>query len=109
MDGGGLAISGGHTFTAWRRAEDLFLAEPGREEMRLGTGKDVALAVAGGIPYVAWTSGRKVELWTDAKTSVLSEAGGFAALAGLADGSVVAAWEENGAIVTRHLAARRKN
>ena len=36
MDGGGLVISGGKTFTAWRRAEDVFLAEPGREELKKG-------------------------------------------------------------------------
>jgi photosystem II stability/assembly factor-like uncharacterized protein len=106
MDGGGLAISDGRTFTAWRRGEEVFLAEPGREEMRLGTGKDVALAVGGKIVRVAWTNGTKIELWTAGKSTVLSNTGGFAALAGLTDGSAVAAWEENGAIVTRRLAAR---
>jgi hypothetical protein len=103
MDGGGLLIAAGHTFTAWRRAGEVFLAEPGGDEMKLGTGKDVALAASAGTVHAAWTNGSKVELWTAGKTSVLSEAGGFAALASLADGGVVAAWEENGAIVTRRL------
>lgn len=103
MDGGGVAILDGKTFTAWRRAEDVFLAQPGREEMRLGEGKDVALAAAGGGAVVAWTTGGKVEMWMGGKTSVLSDSGGYSALASLADGGVVAAWEEKGSIVTRLL------
>ena len=111
MDGGGLVISGGRTFTAWRRGEELFLAEPGHEETRLGTGKDVALAASGGTVRTAWSSGNKIQLWTNGKTEVLSEAGGFPALVSLPDGaslpagSAVAAWEEHGAIVTRRLLA----
>ncbi len=104
MDGGGLVISEGRTFTAWRRAEDLFLAQPGQEEIRLGAGKDVALTVTGSTAHAVWVNTGKVELWSAGKTTVLSESGGYPALASLADGSVVVAWEEKGAIITRRLA-----
>ena len=105
MDGGGLAATATKTITAWRRGEDVFLAEPGRQEARIGTGKDVALALNGDRTYVSWTEESKVVLWSDGRTEVLSGAGGFSALTGLPGGGVLAAWEEKGAIVTRALCA----
>jgi len=99
MDGGGLATSAQRTIAAWRRGEDVFLAEPGKQEARIGAGKDVALALSGEHVYVVWTSGAKIEAWMDGRTEVLSDAGSFSAIAALPGGGVLAAWEENGSIV----------
>jgi len=103
MDGGGLAVSGAKILTAWRRETNVFLAEPGRPERQIGSGKDIALAVAGGKTYVAWVDGAKVEVWMDGKLEHLADTGAFPSLLGLPNGGVLAAWEENGAIQVRRL------
>jgi len=103
MDGGGLAATATKTIAAWRRGEDVFLAEPGKQEARIGTGKDVALALNGDRTYVSWTEGPKIVLWNNGRTEVLSGEGAFSALASLPGGGVLAAWEEKGAIVTRRV------
>jgi len=103
MDGGGLAVSPSRILTAWRRESSLFLAEPGRPERLIGTGKDIALALAGNRTFAAWVDGTRVEAWIDGKLQQLSDAGAFPSLCGLPDGGVLAAWEENGAIRIRRL------
>lgn len=103
MDGGGLAVSATRTITAWRRGENVFLAEPGKPELQIGTGKDVALALAGVQVYVSWTNGTKIEAWSGSRAEVLSNAGAYSAVTSLPDGGALVAWEENRGIVTRRL------
>ena len=103
MDGGGVATAGGKILTAWRRGQDVFLAEPGKPETRLGTGMDVALALGRGKTYAAWTRAGAVESWVGGKTEVLGTAGAFPVLVALPDGGALAAWEENGVIRMRRL------
>jgi hypothetical protein len=105
MDGGGLAVSGNRILTAWRRGEDVFLAEPGRPETQIGTGKDVALEIGGDRTYVIWTNGTAIELWAGGRIEVLSKTGAFPALVSLPHGGVLAAWEESGGIQTMAVAA----
>ena len=103
MDGGGLAVSSGKVLTAWRRDSEIFLAEPGRAERQVGTGKDVALALSGNRTYALWSNGTRLEAWNDGKVEVLSTSGAFPSLVTLPAGGVLAAWEENGAIEVRRL------
>jgi hypothetical protein len=103
MDGGGLAVSANRTVTAWRRGENVFLAEPGRPETQIGSGKDVALALGGDRTYVIWNNGTAIELWAGGKIEVLSRTGAFPALLSLPQGGVLAAWEEDGGIRIRRL------
>lgn len=103
MDGGGLAVSSAITITAWRRGEGVFLAEPGKPEQQIGSGKDVALALSGTKIYVLWTNGTKIELWKKGRSEVLSNAGSFSTVIALAGGSALTAWEENGTIAMRRL------
>jgi hypothetical protein len=103
MDGGGLAVSATKTITAWRRGENVFLAEPGKPESQIGTGKDVALALDGDRVYVSWTDGTKIEAWSGSQIEILSNAGAYSAVTGLPGGGALAAWEEGGGIVTRRL------
>lgn len=103
MDGGGLAASDGKIITAWRRENEVYLAEPGKPEKPIGTGKDVALALSGGKTYVAWVNDSKVEIWTDGKIEPLADTGAFPALTSLPGGGVLAAWEESGGIQIRRL------
>jgi hypothetical protein len=100
MDGGGLAHRGGTTVTAWRRDETVYLDQAGQPEIALGDGKDVALTLSAKGPYVAWSSPSGIELHEpDRKQPVcLSPAGSFPALTSLANGSVLATWEQEGAI-----------
>jgi hypothetical protein len=105
MDGGGIAVEKGRLVTAWRRDASVYMAEPGQPERAIGIGKDVALAVGKKGPYVAWVNSTAVEVHMPgaSRTEKLSEKGAFPALTALAGGSVLAAWEEDGAIVTRRL------
>jgi hypothetical protein len=103
MDGGGLAVFGGKVITAWRRGEDVFLAEAGKPETKIGSGKDIALALAGDRAYVIWTNGTAIAYWTAGKMEVLSKTGAFPSLTTLPDGKVLAAWEESSGLQIRLL------
>ncbi|MBI4907997.1 MAG: exo-alpha-sialidase [Acidobacteria bacterium] len=103
MDGGGVALVNGKPASAWRRADDLFLALPGVDEMKIGTGKDIAFSAQGNSIYATWSSGGKIESWSNGKTETLSAAGSFANVVALPKGGAIAAWEENGAIAVRRL------
>lgn len=100
MDGGGLAVRNGELFAAWRREHDVYLAEPGKSEKKVGTGMDVGFAVNGKGAYVAWTTPQGIQAHvpgSDAPVQ-LSQAGAFPSLVALPGGGILAAWEENGAI-----------
>lgn len=101
MDGGGLAHDGLKTITAWRRMEDVYLAEPGHPEVKLGEGKDVALAASQGKIWVAWIKGTQLQLWNNGRTEDVAGNAAFPSLSSFPGGGVLAAWEENGGITLR--------
>ena len=103
MDGGGLAREGNRIVTAWRREHTVFLDTPSGQEEALGEGKDVALAVSSKGAYTAWTNSTGVQLQEPGKKKpvTLSSNGSYPALVTLPNGSVLAAWEQDGAIATR--------
>ncbi len=103
MDGGGLAIDHGQLVSAWRRENQVFLARLGKPETQIGTGKDVAMAASRKGIYVAWSNGAGLEVRTpgSAAPKLLAAAGAFVNLIALEDGSVLAAWEANGSILTQ--------
>jgi hypothetical protein len=103
MDGGGLAIDKGRVVSAWRRGQDVFLAEPGQRETRIASGMDVSLAAGHGKTYALWTHAGAVESRVNGNTAVLSEAGSFPFVVALPGGGALAAWEENGEIRMRRL------
>ena len=105
MDGGGLAVFHGSLVSAWRREGKVYVAEPGRSEVAVGEGKDVAVAAGARGPYIAWVaaSGIEVRLPEPANIIRVSEKGLYPTLTALGDGSVLAAWEEDGTIRTHHL------
>jgi hypothetical protein len=100
MDGGGLVIDHGRVISAWRRGNEVFLAEPGLSESRLGDGKDVAIALGQRGAFVAWAGGKGVAVKAPGAEAPiqLSTDGSYPNLAALPDGSILAAWEEKGAI-----------
>ena len=61
MDGGGIALSKGELITAWRREKDVYLFEPGKPEVKLSMGQDVALASNSKGAYAIWTHGKAIE------------------------------------------------
>jgi hypothetical protein len=101
MDGGGLTNAGGRTVTAWRRNGEIFMAEPGQAETKLGEGKDVAIAASQGRIYALWIQGAQLKLWTSEKAEVAGQNAAFPALTALTGGGVLAAWEDNGRISVR--------
>ena len=105
MDGGGIAERHGAIGTAWRREHDVYLAEPGKAEVRVGTGMDVAMGANEKGYFVLWSTPAGIELHAPgaAKAERLSEAGAFPAIVRMPNGQMLAAWEENGAIATMPL------
>lgn len=100
MDGGALAIHHGRPVSAWRRDGEVFLAEPGKLERGIGTGKDIALASTPAGLYVAWSRGPGLEILTPGalNPTQLAPEGAFVNLVALPDGSVLGAWEAGGSI-----------
>jgi hypothetical protein len=103
MDGGAIALAGNRLITAWRRGESIYLDEPGKPEKEIGVGKDVAMTVVNGRTYSIWTAASGTMLWREGKLERVADSGAFPAIAGLPDGSVVCAWEANGAIVVNRI------
>jgi hypothetical protein len=105
MDGGGIGIRNGQLISAWRREHDIYLAETGKPEVKLGPGQDVALAVSAKGPFAVWTGEKGLELYTPGASAPthLSDTGAFPSAVALADGSVLTAWEENGSIALRRV------
>jgi hypothetical protein len=103
MDGGGMVVSGKRIITAWRRGEQIYFDEPGQPEEKMGAGKDVAIAVSRTKLYAIWSSGGGIVVWNADKITELAKSGAYPALTPLPNGGVIAAWEENGSIVTRRL------
>ncbi len=105
MDGGGLAVRNGEIWSAWRREHDVYLAEPGKPEAKLGAGENIALAANAKGAWAIWSNPQGIEAMmpgSDAPKQ-LSTVGGFPAILALPDGSVLAAWEENQSIAVRRL------
>ena len=105
MDGGGLVVRDGQIATAWRREHDIYLAAPGKPEVKLGSGQDVALGANAQGLYVVWSTPAGIALHAPGAItpSQLSSAGAFPAIVMLPDGAVLVAWEENGSIATARL------
>ena len=102
MDGGGLAVrQTGQLVTVWRRGKEVFTASNDRTEERLATGKNPSIAASAKGVYVAWTSDTGVQLKSPGQSQpvVLDPAGTYVQLTGTADGTIIAAWERDGAIV----------
>jgi hypothetical protein len=102
MDGGGLAVRDGRVGSAWRRGKDVYIAEPGKPERKAGTGQDVAFGGNNQGWYTIWSSPAGIEALLPNATEIthVSTAGSFPVLVTTGKGAMLAAWEENGAIVT---------
>lgn len=98
MDGGGIAHAGKRTVTVWRRDLDVFLAEPGKPEVRLGKGHDVALAASESHTYALWVENSQLIAWVNGRIETLAPKGAMPAVAVLPSGGALAAWEDAGGI-----------
>ena len=105
MDGGGVAVRNGQISSAWRRDHDVYLAAPGKPEVKIGSGQDVAFGAGSRGFYAAWRTPSGIELHAPGanRPSQLSSAGAFPAIVALSDGGMLVAWEENGAIAMARL------
>jgi len=98
MDGGGIAHADGRTTTAWRRDLEVFIAEPGKAETRIGKGHDVALAATPDHTYALWIENSELVSWVDGKTKKLASQAAMPAVVALPTGGVLAAWESAGGL-----------
>ena len=105
MDGGGIARDGAKTITAWRREEAIYVDEPGKPELKVGTGEDVALAAGQNRMYALWVAaGGALEAWKGAgKPEVIAKVAAFPSVVALPGGGFLAAWEAGGSIGLKRL------
>lgn len=105
MDGGGFVVNGGKVTSAWRRESNIFFAEPGKPEVDLGPGKDVAITISQRGTYLAWTKDSAIVAKAPGKLELqtLASTGAFVTLIALPDGAVLAAWEAQGSIETKRI------
>jgi hypothetical protein len=103
MDGGGLVHAGARTVSVWRRMDDIFVAEPGKPETKIGEGKDVTVAAGGDKIYAAWIKGAQLVLWTSGKQETVANQAAFPNLTALPDGGALLAWEEDSGISLKRL------
>ena len=106
MDGGSLAmLEDGIPASIWRRDGNVFLSGAMGKEQLLGAGKNPVLAVSSSGIYAAWSAGKSLMLLEPGKTvpAVMDDDGAFPYLLKMPGGEVVAAWEQQGAIVVRIL------
>jgi hypothetical protein len=103
MDGGDLTHVAGKTVSVWRRTEDIFTAEPGKPEVKVGPGHDVSAASTGGKLYLLYIREGKALLWSDGKTQQIGEDATFPTLTALPSGQLLGAWEHAGSIALRQV------
>lgn len=104
MDGGGLAVDKRSVIhSAWRRGNAVYVTSAGGPEVRIGAGKNPAIAIGSDGPYFIWTEGANVKvIKPGSKQPVILGAGAFPVLAGAA-ANVYAAWEHEGAIAVERV------
>jgi hypothetical protein len=105
MDGGGIAIAHGQIYSAWRRENTVYTSQPDKPEVAVGQGKDVAAAVSPNGMDIAWMSTNGIMLRRAGSTEAIAiaDTGAYPAIATLANGTLVVAWEDNGAIKQKSL------
>jgi hypothetical protein len=108
MDGGGIAITQGNIYSAWRRENTIYSSQPGKPEVAIGQGKDVATAPSPNGVDVAWVGTNGIMLRRAGAREVITvaEAGASPAITTLLDGTLVVAWEDNGAIKQKLVPSR---
>jgi hypothetical protein len=107
MDGGGLVVQGKKVVSVWRRGSEVFLASPGQPEVKLGAGKDPAIAATSRGVFVAWASseGLQIQLPGQERPQRLAPEGSFVQLLGLPDGTPLATWEHGGSLYVQRISS----
>ena len=101
MDGGALAVvRPGKITSVWRRDEQVFRTDPGRDdETLLGAGRQPWAAASPEGAYLVWLAGKPADLWLAGPTSrrpiKLAAGANFPAVASplTGQGPSVAVWE----------------
>ena len=105
MDGGGLVMAQGRIVSVWRRDREIFIANPGEQERKIGEGIDVAVSAGAKGAFAAWATPDGIRALMPGRGSAItvSQKGSFPAIAGLSDGRAAVAWEDDGKIVAQVL------
>ncbi|MCF0058248.1 sialidase family protein [Dyadobacter sp. CY356] len=83
MDGGDLSADpSGRLITVWRRQLDIFMAEPSKPEIKLGSGRTPVTVQTSKGPVIAWHEGEIIQIKnTDSKNSFKLAKGQYPKLA----------------------------
>ena len=97
----GVAWSDRGAITAWRREDAVFLAVPDRSEVRIGGGRQPAIAASGAEVDVAWTSDEGLLLRRGERTTLIGP-GRFPSVLAFKDYTLLA-WEHDGTVGLRRV------
>jgi hypothetical protein len=100
MDGGGLTFAGDGLASSWRREDAVYLSTSLVAERRVGTGRDPAIAAAGGVLELAWSSASRIMFMRGREAPEALGPGRFPAILSLEDRTVLA-WEDQGIVTVR--------
>ncbi len=106
MDGGSVQVDrAGKITTVWRRDDTVYVAEAGKPERALGKGTQPQIV---GNSLIVWSDGPALKLLRPGQSEpmTLTPSGAFVTLAPLDGGSVLAAWEDKGAIQTERIGVK---
>jgi hypothetical protein len=108
MDGGGVAASDATTVAAWRRDDTVYLTTNGATarggpEVRLGPGRDPAIARRGDAVDVAWTEAGGVRLLQSGRPLAGVVSGRFPAILAMPAHTLLAV-EDRGAVRVERIA-----
>jgi hypothetical protein len=103
MDGGDLTHVAGKTVSVWRRMEDIYTAEPGKPEVKVGPGRDAAAIGTGGKLHILYVKEGKAVLWSEGRSEQIGDDATFPTIIALPGGSLLAAWEHDGGITVKQI------
>jgi hypothetical protein len=106
MDGGGVVVTDRTTSAAWRRDDTVYLSTDGASasggpEVRLGPGRDPAIARHGEKVDVAWTATDGIRLMQSGRRSPRAVPGRFASILAMPGHTVLAVEDPGGIRVVR--------
>jgi hypothetical protein len=96
MDGGALVIGNqGEIKTIWQRDRQIFYAEPGMPESKIGNGRSPKIAASKSVTLLSWNEDGKIRIKQAGKDAIMERYGiGFKPLF-VESNVIAAAWEQD--------------
>ncbi|HET9825979.1 MAG TPA: sialidase family protein [Chitinophagaceae bacterium] len=96
MDGGGLVIKeDGNVETVWKRRDGIYSCEPGKNEKKIGEGRNCAMESVNGKNVYAWTSNGQVVVLKPEGTKEKLGQGSLPIIKAINNKQIICVWEND--------------